>query len=94
MSETPRILVAGTGPAGLIAALAFAEAGFGVILAGPGVADTDRRTTALMNPALALLDRIGVLDDLRPQAAPLKVMRIVDATALLIRIDGLSLRVI
>lgn len=83
--ETASILVAGSGPAGLIAALGFADAGFRVTLAGPEPAGTDSRTTALMNPALAVLDRLGVLETVRPQAAPLRMMRIVDATRRLIR---------
>ncbi|MER9337621.1 UbiH/UbiF family hydroxylase, partial [Mesorhizobium sp. M0293] len=50
--QTARILVAGTGPAGLIAALGFAAAGFPVTLAGPEATAPDGRPTALMNPAL------------------------------------------
>lgn len=80
-----RILVAGTGPVGLISALAFANAGFGVLLAGPPARADDGRTTALMVPALKVLERIGVLEALSADAAPLKVMRIVDGTARLIR---------
>jgi 2-octaprenyl-6-methoxyphenol hydroxylase len=80
-----QILIAGSGPAGLVAALGFAQAGFAVALVGPPVPAGDRRTTALMNPALAMLDRLGVLESLRDEAAPLKVMRIVDATNRLIR---------
>lgn len=83
--DTARILVAGTGPAGLIAALAFADAGFPVTLAGPEASRPDGRTTAVMNPALDMLERLGVLGDIKPRAAPLKVMRIVDATSRLIR---------
>ncbi|RWC92001.1 MULTISPECIES: UbiH/UbiF family hydroxylase [unclassified Mesorhizobium] len=83
--ETARILIAGTGPAGLIAALAFADAGFPVTIAGPEVSAPDGRTTALMTPALKVLERLGVLEDIEPKAAPLKVMRIVDATGRLIR---------
>lgn len=86
------ILVAGAGPAGLIAALGFAEAGFTVILAGPEANDADGRTTALMNPALKMLDRLGLLDTLRPAAAPLKIMRIVDATSRLIRSPTVTFR--
>ncbi|TIQ24527.1 MAG: UbiH/UbiF family hydroxylase, partial [Mesorhizobium sp.] len=74
-NDKARILVAGSGPAGLIAALGFAEAGFAVTLAGPEVTSSDGRTTALMNPSLKVLERFGVLDELRPHAAPLKVMR-------------------
>ncbi|WP_245479207.1 UbiH/UbiF family hydroxylase [Mesorhizobium sp. M1A.F.Ca.IN.022.05.2.1] len=91
-SDKVRILIAGSGPAGLIATLGFAEAGFAVTLAGPEAAGGDGRTTALMNPALKVLDRLGVLDELRPQAAPLKMMRIVDATRRLIRSPTVTFR--
>jgi 2-octaprenyl-6-methoxyphenol hydroxylase len=91
-NETGRILVAGTGPVGLIAALGFAAAGFPVTLVGTQASAQDGRTTALMNPALKVLERIGVLDGLRPMAAPLKVMRIVDATARLIRSPVVTFR--
>ncbi|GAA2820658.1 2-octaprenyl-3-methyl-6-methoxy-1,4-benzoquinol hydroxylase [Aminobacter aminovorans] len=79
------ILVAGTGPVGLISALAFAEAGFGVVLAGPPARADDGRTTALMVPALKFLARLGVLESIEADAAPLKVMRIIDGTSRLIR---------
>lgn len=91
-NDKARILVAGSGPAGLIAALGFAEAGFGVTLVGPEANSADGRTTALMNPALKVLDRLGVLAELKPQAAPLKVMRIVDATRRLIRSPTVTFR--
>ena len=86
------VLVAGTGPAGLVAALGFAHAGFPVTLAGPEANAADGRTTALMNPALKVLERLGVLEDLRAVAAPLKVMRIVDATRRLIRSPVVTFR--
>lgn len=85
-------MVAGTGPVGLIAALGFADAGFHVTLVGPEAGGPDGRTTALMAPALKRLDRLGVLDALRPAAAPLKVMRIVDATNRLIRSPVVTFR--
>lgn len=90
--STAHIIVAGTGPAGLIAALGFAHAGFSVSLAGPDANVSDGRTTALMNPALKVLDRIGILDELGSAAAPLKVMRIVDATRRLIRSPVVTFR--
>ncbi|MBN9221682.1 MAG: UbiH/UbiF family hydroxylase [Mesorhizobium sp.] len=90
--ETARILIAGTGPAGLIAALAFADAGFPVQLVGPEASAPDGRTTALMMPALKVLERLGVLQDIKPKAAPLKVMRIVDATSRLIRSPVVTFR--
>jgi len=57
--QTAQILVAGTGPAGLIASPCMAEAGFAVTLAGRRCRH-DRGTTALMNPALKVLDRLGI----------------------------------
>ncbi|MCF6124351.1 UbiH/UbiF family hydroxylase [Mesorhizobium sp. M7A.F.Ca.CA.001.07.2.1] len=90
--QTARILVAGTGPAGLIAALGFAAEGFPVTLVGPEATAPDGRTTALMNPALKVLDRLGVLEAVKSKAAPLKVMRIVDATSRLIRSPVVTFR--
>ncbi|WP_353640794.1 UbiH/UbiF family hydroxylase [Mesorhizobium sp. WSM2239] len=79
------VIVAGTGPAGLIAALGLAHTGFRVTLAGPEVGRNDGRTTALMSPALGFLDTLGILDAIQAKAAPLRAMRIVDATNRLIR---------
>ena len=87
-----RVIVAGAGPVGLIAALSLARQGIDVVLAGPESGSEDGRTTALMRPALALLDRIGVLAALESHAAPLKVMRIVDATARLVRSPVVTFR--
>lgn len=79
------VVVAGAGPAGLIAALAFAQAGFDVRLVGPEAGAQDRRTTALMAPSMAFLDRLGLRDSLVAEAAPLRTMRIVDVTRRLVR---------
>ncbi len=79
------IVVAGSGPTGLLSALALCTSGFRVALIGPRAKLDDGRTTALMSPALAFLDNFGLLADIASQAAPLKVMRIVDATRRLIR---------
>src|SRR5690606_32954894 len=79
------ILVAGTGPAGMIAALLLAEAGFAVHLAGPPARCDDARTTALMRPALAVLERLGIDPAFGGRAAALRTMRIVDGTSRLIR---------
>ena len=80
-----KILVAGTGPAGLIAALALAQGGRKVVLAGPAPAGRDRRTVALMRPALDFLEPLGFLDRLAADSTPLRAMRLVDATNRLIR---------
>jgi 2-octaprenyl-6-methoxyphenol hydroxylase len=87
-----RIIVAGTGPTGLIAAAALADLGMPVTLVGPPASSEDRRTTALMTPALAQLDGIGVLEAIKPKTAPLTVMRIVDATKRLIRSPVVTFR--
>ena len=84
------IIVAGAGPAGLIAALAFAHAGFGVRLIGPEAGAQDRRTTALMAPSMAFLDQLGVRDAIVGEAAPLRTMRIVDVTKRLVRSGPVS----
>ncbi|AVO44958.1 UbiH/UbiF family hydroxylase [Phreatobacter cathodiphilus] len=80
------VVVVGAGPAGLFAGLALADAGFDVAVVGalPGQA-TDRRTSALLDGSVLALQRLGVWDRLRPHAAPLRVMRLVDATASLLR---------
>lgn len=84
-TETAKITVAGTGPAGMLAALALARNGFEVSLVGPAANQNDRRTTALMAPALKFLSNLGILAELEPQCAPLRAMRIVDATQRLVR---------
>lgn len=90
--DSTDVIVAGTGPAGLLAALAFSQAGFSVAVAGPAANRADGRTTALMAPALALLDGVGVLDTIAPRAAPLQVMRIVDGTRRLVRSPTVTFR--
>lgn len=83
--ESIDVIVAGTGPAGMLAALTFLRAGFSVGLAGPAPNYTDGRTTALMAPALTVLDSVGVLSEIEAEAAPLRIMRIVDGTRRLVR---------
>ncbi|MBO6901818.1 MAG: UbiH/UbiF family hydroxylase [Rhizobiaceae bacterium] len=80
-----QILVAGAGPVGMIAALALAHAGFDTALVGPPASKDDRRTTAIMAPSLAFLSKLGLHDDGFAGAAPLRTMRIIDATSRLVR---------
>lgn len=86
------IVVAGTGPAGLLAAHALSRSGFGVVLVGPEPKLDDQRTTALMAPALDLLDRVGVLGEIAAASAPLRTMRIVDGTGRLVRSSPVTFR--
>ena len=85
-----QILVAGAGPVGMIAALAFARNGFETVLAGPAATADDRRTTAIMAPSLAYLTTLGLDDTALEGAAALRVMRIIDATRRLIRSPTVS----
>ncbi len=80
------ILIAGGGVAGLTAAAAFAEAGFGVLCVDPAPPVTDAeaegsdlRSTAFLQPSVELLRRAGLWARLEGHAAPLRVMRIADA---------------
>ena len=84
--EDVDILVSGGGIAGLIAAAAFGAEGFSTLCIDPAPPVTneadegaDLRTTAILTPSVALLQRIGLWDRLAPHATPLQVMRIVDA---------------
>lgn len=86
MTERVDILISGGGVAGLAAAAAFGTAGFSVICTDPAPPITDReaegadlRTTAFLQPSVAVLDRAGLWDRLAPHAMALQVMRIVDA---------------
>jgi len=80
------IVIAGGGVAGLTAAVAFGQAGFGVTIIDPtppvinqSDAGADLRTTAFLQPARAFLERAGTWERYAPFATPLKTMRIVDA---------------
>ncbi len=86
------IVISGGGPAGMMAALALNAKGYRTALLGPETDKGDRRTTALMMPAIRFLDEIGVWNDIAPEAAPLASMRIVDATRRLIRSPAVTFR--
>jgi 2-octaprenyl-6-methoxyphenol hydroxylase len=80
------ILIAGGGIAGLLASAVLAETGFSVLCADPvppvtdGAAKgADLRSTAFLMPAVNLLAEAGLWQRLAPHAAPLRIMRIVDA---------------
>ena len=80
------VLISGGGVAGLSAAAAFASAGFSVICADPTPPVTsdqdegaDLRTTAFLQPSIPVLAAAGLWQRLEPFAAPLQIMRIIDA---------------
>lgn len=79
------VIVVGTGPSGLIAAILLARHGFETVLVGPSAPRDDKRTTALLESSVRILDDLGLWNSIRPHAAPLKLMRIVDDTKRLFR---------
>ncbi len=83
---TTDILVSGGGVAGLAAAAAFGTAGYSVICTDPappvtteGAEGADLRTTAFLQPSVAVLETAGLWSRLASYAAPLQIMRIIDA---------------
>jgi 2-octaprenyl-6-methoxyphenol hydroxylase len=78
-------LVVGTGPVGMVAALASAQAGLRTAIVGPRASTSDARTTAIMHPGLDYLQSLSLGPFLEREGAPLRAMRIIDATSRLIR---------
>ncbi|MCK0137744.1 FAD-dependent monooxygenase [Aliiroseovarius sp. F47248L] len=79
------IFISGGGIAGQVTAAAFAEAGFKVIMADPFTpvvtADDNRsdlRSTAFLQPARQLFDRIGLWPLLEAHAKPLDQLAVID----------------
>jgi 2-octaprenyl-6-methoxyphenol hydroxylase len=83
--NSAEVVIVGGGPAGLTAAIALASAGVETVLVAKGSAAPDHRTTALLAGSVRALATLGVWELCRSQAAPLRVMRIVDDTARLLR---------
>ncbi len=86
MNDSCDILISGGGVAGLSAAALLGTAGWRVICVDPAPPVTDAasdgadmRTTALLQPARGTLEAAGLWERLAPHAAPLEIMRIIDA---------------
>ena len=90
--KTFEVAVIGGGLAGMIAAIALARGGRDVALVAPVAPKEDRRTTALMDQSIRLLDRLALWEKLRPATAPLTSMRIVDGTDRLLRAPTTTFR--
>ena len=80
------ILISGGGVAGLTAAAAFGSAGYRVLCVDPtppvtseAAEGADLRTTAFLQPSVQVLQGAGLWSRLEPFAAPLQIMRIIDA---------------
>ena len=88
--RSAEVVVVGAGPAGLTTAIALAGAGVETALVAGRGREPDNRTTALLAGSVTALDTLGVWTNCREHAAPLRVMRIVDDTARLIRAPEVS----
>src|SRR3954469_16474392 len=89
MSETDverfDIAIAGGGATGYAAALVAAVAGFRSVLFAPPATFPLGRTAALLQGSIDLLSELDIWPALQRHAAPLRAIRIVDATRRLIR---------
>ena len=79
------VAIVGGGPSGRIAALSMAHLGLSAVLIAPATTVKDSRTTALWQQSLAQLEKVGVWELVRDNAASLKKMRMIDDTGRLIR---------
>ena len=79
------VVIVGGGPAGLTAAVALASGGVQTVLVANTPAAGDHRTSALLQGSVKALETLRVWDHCREHAAPSRVMRIIDATARLVR---------
>jgi 2-octaprenyl-6-methoxyphenol hydroxylase len=94
------IAVVGTGPTGLATALALAHGGSRVALIGPGPMTAlprsqqplDTRTAALLESSVDMLKALDVWQAILPHAAPLKAIRIIDASGSLFRAPDVEFR--
>ncbi len=90
------VAVVGTGPSGLVAALALAQVGAEVVAIGPAPAPSARagetRTAALLTSSIDLLKSLGVWERLAGHAAPLKAIRIIDASRSLLRAPDIEFK--
>lgn len=65
MTERTRVLVAGAGPVGAVIAYRLAEMGIDVVLVEPAThCAEDMRASTFHPPTLAMMDELGVLDEL------------------------------
>jgi 2-octaprenyl-6-methoxyphenol hydroxylase len=83
--EDTTAIVVGGGPAGLTAAIALAGAGIATALVTRRPDRPDNRTTALLAGSVTALETLGVFELCRENAAPLRIMRLIDDTGRLWR---------
>jgi 2-octaprenyl-6-methoxyphenol hydroxylase len=91
------VAVVGTGPSGLVAALALGKVGASVVVIGPAPQAAvprplETRTAALLTSSVDLLKALRVWDRLEGEAAPLKAIRIIDASRSLLRAPDIEFK--
>ena len=79
------IVVVGGGPAGLTTAIALAGVGIETALVASSSSRAENRTTALLAGSVKALETLGVWNNCRQHAAPLRMMRIIDDMGRLLR---------
>ena len=79
------VAMVGAGAVGLSIGIALARAGIDVVLVGSVDVRPTGRTVALLEGSVRFLARLGLWEQLRPRAEPLRVMRLVDDTGSLFR---------
>ncbi len=90
--DTHDVAVVGAGLAGALAALALAREGLSVALIGRAPAQLDGRTTALVDPSIAILEGLGLWEAIAPKSAQLSAIRIIDGTKRLLRAPTVTFR--
>ncbi|MEP9347535.1 UbiH/UbiF family hydroxylase [Xanthobacter sp. KR7-225] len=86
------VAVVGAGPAGLALALGLARGGVSTALVTGPERGVDHRTTALLDGSVRILAQFGVWEAVAAKAAPLRDLRIVDATRRLVRAPEVNFR--
>jgi 2-octaprenyl-6-methoxyphenol hydroxylase len=91
------VAVVGTGPSGLVAALALGKVGASVVAIGPAPQKSvprplETRTAALLTSSVDLLKALRVWDRLEGESAPLKAIRIIDASRSLLRAPDIEFK--
>ena len=83
MRECFDAIIVGAGPAGAAAALALTGAGFSCALVDRAPLEPDARpdlrTSALLDPSIDFLSRLGLWPELERVATPLETLRVIDA---------------